>query len=130
MRCLLALLLALSLMGCSSKPKKQVFPSPSRTPGPESILPEQAPSRVGKRVIVQGKVVSVKNNAEGFYYINFGKDPQNQPFRALVFPGDTGKFTRLRELAGHTVKVRGMLRNYRGRTMIQLVSPKQIELVK
>lgn len=122
--------MALSLVGCGSKPKKQVYPSPSRTPGPERILPEQAPSRVGQRVIVQGKVTSVKNNAEGFYYINFSKNPQDQPFRALVFPGDTSKFPNLKELAGHTVQVRGLLRNYKGRTMIQVVSPKQLEIVK
>ncbi len=130
MRYLLVLFMTLTLVGCGSKPKKQVYPSPSRTPGLERILPEQAPSRLGQRVIVQGKVTSVKNNAAGFYYINFSKNPQDQPFRAIIFPGDTSKFPKVKELVGHTIQVRGLLRNYKGQTQIQVVAPKQIEIVK
>lgn len=95
--------------------------------GAPLITPEQAPANVGKRVVVQGRVVSVRTNVAGFHYLNFGADPKNQPFRAMVFPKDTGKFPGLSRYQGKRVKVRGVLRKYKGRVMIQLVNPNQIQ---
>ena len=101
------------------------------SPGAEPVLPiispKQAPGNVGKRVIVQGVVHSVGSNAAGFHYLNFGADPKNQPFRAIVFPKEAPKFSGLSHYKGKRVKVRGVLRKYKEKVMIQLVSPKQIQ---
>ena len=86
----------------------------------------------GSFQIVEGQVVNV-GGSRGRVFLDFNAD-YRQGFSATVAPGDKqafrGSHPALRDLAGHVIRLRGIVEYFSGRPEIALSSPKQVELLK
>ena len=85
----------------------------------------------GSFQIVEGKVV---NSAvrDGRVFLDFSAD-YRRGFSATVAPEDHAAFRHtdplVENLAGHTIRIRGMVQDFGGRTEIALSNPAQIEFI-
>lgn len=80
--------------------------------------------------IVEGKIVA-SNNTGKVCFLNFHKDWRRY-FTAVIFASDFDKFPQHPEdhYMNRTVRVRGLIKEYRGKPEIILKSPSQIEIVE
>ena len=83
----------------------------------------------GQTVTVEGKVVA-SNNTGKVCFLNFHKDWRRH-FTAVIFASDFDKFPSHPEdyYLNRVVRVRGLVKEYRGKPEIILKSPSQIELI-
>lgn len=85
----------------------------------------------GSFQIVEGRVAHV-DARPGRAFIDFSTDPR-RGFSAVIAPEDRKAFRNLdpdlSSLAGHRVRVRGLVQDYNGRPEIFLSNPVQIELL-
>ncbi len=79
--------------------------------------------------IVEGKIVA-SNNTGKVCFLNFHKDWRRY-FTAVIFASDFNKFPEHPEYyyLNRTVRVRGLVKEYRGKPEIILKSPSQIEII-
>ncbi len=81
--------------------------------------------------IVEGEVANI-GSSRGRVFLDFNAD-YRQGFSAMIASGDKKAFRgsnpALRDLAGHTVRLRGLVEYVNGRPQIALASPKQVELL-
>ena len=86
----------------------------------------------GSFQIVQGKVIQAADH-DGRVFLDFSSD-YRRGFTAIIAPEDRKAFRGVKppveELAGHTVRLRGMVQDYRGRPEIAIASPAQIEFIR
>lgn len=86
----------------------------------------------GSFQVVEGCVVNV-GGSRGRVFLDFNAD-YRQGFSATVAPDDKkafrGSHPALRDLAGHVIRLRGIVERFNGRPEIALSSPKQVELLK
>ena len=100
-------------------------PSLAQTP---AIAPAAAKDHVGEQVTVEGVVAEVHHAASGrATYIDIGGRYPNNPFVAVIFESDAGKFPNVDVLNGKTIDVTGRIRLYRGMAEIILSDPGQIK---
>jgi len=88
-------------------------------------------SDIGRYVVVEGKVVNV-GNADGRVFLDFASDFRKD-FSAIIQPEDRKAFREPRfrpmQLAGHEVRLRGIVQNLDGRAQIALTNPAQVEIL-
>lgn len=91
--------------------------------------PQEMKGTTGSFQLVEG-LVSHVGHADGRTFLDFG-GTDRWSFSALIAPGDRRAFRDfdLDGLAGHKVRVRGFVQDYRGRPEIALANPSQIELL-
>ncbi|HWY60905.1 MAG TPA: thermonuclease family protein [Rhizomicrobium sp.] len=85
----------------------------------------------GSFQIVEGKVVNAANH-DGRVFLDFSMD-YRRGFSVTIAPEDHKAFRKMNpkpeELAGHTIRLRGMVEDFGGRPEIALSNPSQIELI-
>lgn len=98
----------------------------------EVVDPCQAHNYYGKEVIVAGKVISTYRSKSNTIFLNFGKPYPNQCFTAVIFSSDLHRFIENPEkyYDQKIVKIRGTIKEYRGKPQIILKNPWQIEIGK
>jgi DNA/RNA endonuclease YhcR with UshA esterase domain len=102
-------------------------PALAQTP-PPTIAPAAAKDHVGEQVTVEGVVGEVHHAASGrATFIDIGGRYPNNPFAAVIFESDAGKFANVDALDGKTIDVTGRIRLYRGAPEIILNDPGQIK---
>lgn len=79
---------------------------------------------------VEGRIV-VSNNTGKVCFLNFDRD-WKEHFTAVIFSGDYGKFPAHPEeyYLNRTVRVTGLIKEFKGKPEIVVKSPKQIEIIK
>ena len=86
----------------------------------------------GSFQVVEGKVTDAANR-DGRVVLDFSSDAR-RGFSATIAPEDRKTFRNVKPpveaLAGHTIRVRGMVEEYGGRPEIEISSPAQIEFVQ
>ena len=92
----------------------------------QAIQPADAKTHVGQTVTVEGMVDNVHTTAAGNTYIDIGGRYPNNPFAAVIFESDAGKFPNVDALDGKTIDITGRIRLYRGAPEIILSDPGQI----
>jgi len=92
----------------------------------------QAGNYYGKEVIVEGKVVDTFRSKKNNVFLNFEKPYPNQCFFAVIFSSDQYKFVQNPEKYYNqkTLRIRGKVQEYRGKSEIILKEPWQIEIGK
>jgi DNA/RNA endonuclease YhcR with UshA esterase domain len=103
-------------------------PGLAQTP-PPTIAPAAAKDHVGEQVTVEGVVGEVHHAASGrATFIDVGGRYPNNPFAAVIFESDAGKFPNVDALDGKMIDVTGRIRLYRGAPEIILDAPDQIKI--
>jgi len=90
----------------------------------------EAAKYYGQTRTVEGRIVA-SNNTGKVCFLNFHKDWRRY-FTAVIFASDFNKFPAHPEeyYLNRTVRVKGLIKEYRGKPEIILKSPSQIEIVK
>jgi micrococcal nuclease len=87
---------------------------------------------VGSYQLVEGRVVNVAVH-DGRTFLDFNTD-YRKGFSATVAPEDRKAFRgsdlSLEDLAGHVIRLRGIVEGFGGRPEIALSNPRQIELLE
>jgi DNA/RNA endonuclease YhcR with UshA esterase domain len=100
-------------------------PALAQTP---TIAPAAAKDHVGEQVTIEGVVADVHHAASGrTTFIDIGGRYPNNPFAAVIFESDAGKFPNVDALDGKTIDITGRIRLYRGAPEIILSDPGQIK---
>jgi micrococcal nuclease len=83
----------------------------------------------GRTTIVEGKIVATYNTGK-VCFLNFHKDWRHY-FTAVIFASDFDKFPDQPEdhYLNRVVRVKGLMKEYRGKPEITLKSPSQIEII-
>lgn len=96
----------------------------------DDISPSQAASHIGTDQTVSGIVTQISSTPKGTTFLNFdGKFP-NQIFNAVIFPANLKKFPDIKLIEGKKASVWGVIKEYKGKPEIILMSPAQIEISK
>jgi micrococcal nuclease len=98
---------------------------------PEDLISwEDAADYIGKVKTVEGEVVASYNSGKTCF-LNFHPDYQNH-FTAVIFASDFDKFPPEPEelYLRRTVRIRGLIKEYKGKPEIILQNPEQIRIVK
>ena len=86
----------------------------------------------GSFLVVEGKVVDAADH-DGRVFLDFSSD-YRRGFSATIGPDDRKAFRSVKPpveaLAGHTIRLRGMVEDYGGRPEIAISSPAQIEFIQ
>jgi micrococcal nuclease len=86
----------------------------------------------GSFQVVEGQVANVVTH-DGRFFLDFNAD-YRKGFSATIAPDDRKAFRAsdpaLEDLAGHKIRLRGIVENFNGRTEIALSNPRQIEFLK
>jgi endonuclease YncB( thermonuclease family) len=86
----------------------------------------------GSFQVVEGKVMDAGNH-DGSVFLDFSSDTR-RGFSATIGPDDRKAFRSVKPpveaLAGHTIRLRGMVENDGGRPEIEISSPAQIEFIQ
>ena len=101
----------------------------TNAPSPERIAASAAKEHIGSSLTVTGLVADV-NIAERVVRLNFGQPFPNQVFTAVIFAGNTNKFSDLEKLKGRMVAVTGKVAAYRDRPQIVLTSSNQLSVIE
>lgn len=112
----LVLLVTLAL-GCSAE-------SPRR--GPQEIRAEDAADHVGEDVVVAGRIAEISELPNGTTILNFGAPFPYQVFSVVAFERSLVRFDRRADLRELDIRVRGVVRLYRGRPQIVLDGTAQL----
>jgi len=92
-------------------------------------MPQEMQGATGSFQLVQGRVSHI-GRVDGRAFLDFGGQGR-WSFSALIAPDDRRAFRDfdLDALAGHNVRIRGIVQDYRGRPEIALSNPSQIEVL-
>ena len=71
------------------------------------ITPEAAASHVGENATIKGVVAEVYRSRSGVTLLDMGGRYTDNPFAAVIFPEDAGKFPDADSLSGKMVEVTG-----------------------
>jgi hypothetical protein len=87
-------------------------------------------SDAGTFQIVEGKLLNAASH-DGRIFLDFSEDYQ-RGFSAIVAPEDARRFRRakLENLTGHSIRLRGTVEEFGGRSEIELSDPAQIEIIE
>jgi micrococcal nuclease len=97
---------------------------------PTAISWQEAAKFYNQTKVVEGKIVA-SNNTGKVCFLNFDKDWKRY-FTAVIFAGDFNKFPAHPEdyYLNRRVRVRGLIKEYKGKPEIILKSPAQIEVIE
>ncbi|MBA7552384.1 hypothetical protein ES705_44945 [subsurface metagenome] len=106
-----------------------VHPVPEKEITYEIISWRDAAKYYGQTKIVEGKIV-VSNNTGKVCFLNFHKNWRKY-FTALIFASDFNRFPSNPEdyYLNRKVRVKGLIKEYKGKPEIILKSPSQIEII-
>jgi len=92
----------------------------------------QAGNYYGKEVIVEAQIASTYRSKTNTVFLNFEKPYPNHCFTAVIFSSDQYKFVEYPEkyYSDKTVRIRGTIKEYKGKPEIILKDPSQIEVCK
>ena len=94
--------------------------------------PDALKGLTGSFQLIEGKVENVSNH-DGRVFIDFSADIR-KGFTAMIAPEDHKAFRNSdpqpEDLAGHMVRLRGIVQDFNGKPEVALSNPKQIELVQ
>jgi len=93
----------------------------------DPIPPEAAASHVGENATIKGVIAEVYRSRSGVTLLDMGGRYPDNPFAAVIFPEDAGKFLDLGSLSGKMVEVTGSVRLYHGKPEIILRRPDQLK---
>ena len=91
---------------------------------------QEAENYVGRHKCVVGRVYKVFTSSSNTTFLDFCEDYRTCPFTVVVFSSDLPNFPNIEQYQGRVVEIEGLIRAYRGRTEIVLVSPDQIKILK
>lgn len=94
----------------------------------ETIQPADAAKHVGQTVTVEGAVSNVHTTGSGMTFIDMGGRYPDNPFTAVIFSDDAGKFPDPDDFDGKTVDITGLVRLYKNKPEIILKSADQIKI--
>jgi PLD-like domain len=86
----------------------------------------QAPTHIGERASVRGRLIDAYRSARGTVFLDFCANYKGCSFSGVIFADDAGKFGRLSRYVGRTVSLTGVISSYRGRAEIKLSAPDQL----
>ncbi len=103
-----------------------VKPTQGRVP---VIRPEDAPAYVGQEVIVEGRIVNTYDTGK-VTFLDFTR--RREDLSVVIFARDYDKFPDLpaRLYRGQRVRVRGLIKRYRGALEIVVEDPAQIQILQ
>ncbi len=92
----------------------------------------QAGNYYGKEVIVEGQIASTYRSKTNTVFLNFEKPYPNHCFTGVIFSSDQYKFVEYPEkyYSDKTVRIRGTIKEYKGKPEIILKDSSQIEVCK
>ena len=88
----------------------------------------EAIEHLNEEVIVEGKIAEVYVSKNNNAFLNFEKPYPNQCFTAVIFSHYLDKFKNLKDYEGNVVRVKGKIKEYKGKAEIILKDPNQIEI--
>jgi micrococcal nuclease len=90
----------------------------------------QAGNYYGREIIVEGKIASTYRSKTNTVFLNFEKPYPNQCFTGVIFSSDQYRFVEYPEkhYSDKTVRIRGIIKEYKGKPEIILKDPSQIEV--
>ena len=94
----------------------------------ETIAPAEAGKHVGQTVTIEGDVSNVHTTGSGMTFIDMGGRYPDNPFTAVIFSDDAGKFPDVDDFDGKTVDITGLVKLYKGKPEIILKSADQIKI--
>jgi len=86
----------------------------------------EAMKHIGQKSCIRGQVVRVEGSAEGMSFLDFCEDARACPFTVVVFAEDLHHVGSLEPLVGHTIEIRGKVKDYDGRAEIVLQDAEQL----
>jgi DNA/RNA endonuclease YhcR with UshA esterase domain len=96
-----------------------------------TVTPSEAASHVGHEVVVEGLISDVGYSARSdTTFLNMGRKYPNHAFTAVIFRSAKTLFPEVRSWEGRKVRIRGLVKLYRGKPEIVLERPEQVEVVK
>jgi hypothetical protein len=101
-------------------------PALAQTPA-QPIAPTDAMAHVGQSVTVEGAVSNVFIARSGITLLDIGGRYPDNPFTAVIFASDAGKFPDVKTLGGKTVDVSGPVKLYTGKPEIVVSDAAQIK---
>jgi DNA/RNA endonuclease YhcR with UshA esterase domain len=93
----------------------------------QPIAPAEAMAHVGQSVTVEGAVSNVFVARSGITLLDIGGRYPDNPFTAVIFASDAGKFPDVKTLGGKTVDVSGPVKLYKGKPEIVVSDAAQIK---
>jgi DNA/RNA endonuclease YhcR with UshA esterase domain len=100
-------------------------PALAQTPA-QPIAAAEAMAHVGQSVTVEGAVSNVFVGRSGVTLLDIGGRYPDNPFTAVIFAADAGKFPDVKTLGGKTVDVSGPVKLYKGKPEIVVSDAAQI----
>lgn len=88
----------------------------------------EAIEHLNEEAIVEGKIAEVYVSKNNNAFLNFEKPYPNQCFTAVIFSHYLDKFKNLKDYEGNVVRVKGKIKEYKGKAEIILKDPNQIEI--
>jgi hypothetical protein len=112
-------------------PEPRVSKSEGSAGDIRTISPPEAANHIGEEVMVEGVISDVGYSARSdTTFINMGGKYPNHAFTAVIFRSAKPLFPEARSWEGKKVRVRGMVKEYRGKPEIVLERVEQVEVVK
>jgi hypothetical protein len=87
----------------------------------------QAPKYVGQFCEVEGMIDHIYISKKGNVFLNFCKDYKTCPFTGVIFKEDAPRF-ELSQYEGKKVKIKGLIKTYKGRPEIIINDSEQIKI--
>ena len=93
----------------------------------QTISPQDAQSRIGQTVTVEGVVEDIAHpGISQLTLLDIGAKYPNQMLTAVIYAGNVGKFPGADALKGAMVDITGPVTEYQGKAQIVLVDPAQL----
>ena len=99
----------------------------------DKVVPaREAENYLGEDIIVEGKIVDSYRSDKSAIFLNFGAPYPNQVLTAIIFSSALSRFKEhpRNYYLGKLVRIRGKVKEYKGRPEIILDTPSQIKILK
>lgn len=112
-------------------PEPRVSKSEEAARDIRTISPSEAANHIGEEVVVEGVISDVGHSARsGTTFLNMGGRYPNHSFTAVIFKSAKPLFPEARSWEGKKVRIRGVVKEYRGKPQIVLERREQVTLVR
>jgi hypothetical protein len=96
-----------------------------------TISPSEAARHIGEEVVVEGVISDVGYSARtDTTFLNMGGKYPNHAFTAVIFKSSKALFPEVQSWEGKKVRIRGVVKEYRGKPEIVLARREQVEVVR
>jgi endonuclease YncB( thermonuclease family) len=95
----------------------------------DTVSWEDASKYMGKEITLSGEIIQAKDIGN-LTFLNFSKD-FNASITLVIFKDNYGKFPEAPDkfFQGHTIKAKGTISEYKGKTQMVIETPEQIQIV-